>query len=174
VIQERLELKGSERTRYFAPTAICGYLAALCVALIVNSLFLVSMQDAAAVTAAGVFGLLLSSGLGLLFWRAQRRDLRYLRVITSSDALANFESVRSAALGAGWTISCEDPGRQLDAHAAGSSLHRGERIAVRFAERDVFVASICDSDVGFSLTGRRHCKEHRDLVQRAVLVSSTR
>ena len=168
-----MELKGSERARYFAPTAICCYLAALCGALIVTSLFLVSMQDPVTVTAAGLFGLLLSSGLGLVFWRAQRRDLRYLRVITSSDARSNFESVRSAALGAGWIISREHPGTQLDARAAGSSLHRGEQIAVRFVERDVFVASICDPHVGFSLTGRRHCKEHRDLVQRAVLAPRT-
>jgi len=166
---ERMQLTGSERVRYFAPTAICGYLAALCVALIVTSLFLVSMQNAVAVTAAGVFGLLLSGGLGLVFWHAQRRELRYLRVVTSADARSNFEAVRRAALGAGWSIMREEPGRQLDARAAGSSLHQGERIAVRFVEHDVLVASICDPEVGFSLTGRRHCNQHRDLVRRAVL-----
>jgi hypothetical protein len=169
-----MELEGSERIRYFAPTAICCYLAVLCAALITTSLFLVTMQDAVAVTAAGVLGLMLSGGLALVFWWAQRRDLRYLRVVTASDARSNFEAVRSAAHSAGWSILREDPGRQLDAHTAGSSLNRGERIAVRFRECEVLVASICDPNVGFSLTGRRHCEAHRELVRRAVLASRVR
>jgi hypothetical protein len=81
------------RIRYFVPTAICIYLAALCAVLIVTSAFLVSLQNAVAVTASGIFGLLLSGGLGLLFWRAQRRDLQFLRITTSSDAQSNFEAV---------------------------------------------------------------------------------
>jgi hypothetical protein len=38
---ERLELTGVDRIRYFVPTAICIYLAALCAVLIVTSAFLV-------------------------------------------------------------------------------------------------------------------------------------
>jgi hypothetical protein len=49
----------------------------------------------------------------------------------------------------------------------------GERVAVRFRGSDVLVASICDPSVGFSLVGRRHCQEHRDIVRTAVLAAGT-
>jgi hypothetical protein len=166
---ERMELVGVDRARYFVPTAICGSLAVLCVALILTSAFLASLQDAVAVSAAGVFGLLLSGGLGLIFWRAQRRDLQYLRVATSSDAPANFEAVRSAAQRAGWRILREDPARRLDAQTPLSLLDVGERVQVQFRDSEVLIASICDPSVGFSLVGRRHCAEHRELVRQAVL-----
>jgi len=173
VSDERLELAGTERVRYFAPTAICFYLATLCAMLIVTSAFLVHMQDAVAVTAAGVFGLLSSGGLGVVFWRAQRRDLLYERVATASEASRNFEAVRSAALGAGWRITEEEPARRLVAQTAHSLLTVGERVAVRFRDREVLIASICDPSVGFSLVGRRRCEAHRNLVRRAVLAGGS-
>src|ERR1700678_3710567 len=95
---QRMELAGAERLRYFVPTAICIYLAALCAVLIVTSAYIVSIQNAVAITAAGIFGMLLSGTLGLLFWRAQRRDLQFLTVTTSVDAQSNFEAVRSAMI----------------------------------------------------------------------------
>jgi hypothetical protein len=165
---ERMELLAADRVRYFAPTTICAYLAVLCFALIVTSAFLEKLQDAVAVTAAGVFGLVLSGGLGLLFWRTQCRDLQYERVATSSDAAANYEAVRAAARGAGWRILREDPARRLDAQTPVSLLDVGERVQVQFREHDVLIASICDPSVGFSLVGRRHCAEHRDFVRRAI------
>jgi len=168
-----MELVGADRARYFIPTAICVYLSALCIVLIITSAFLVNLQNAVAVATAGVFGLLLSVGLGLLFWRAQRVELRYRRVSTSSDALSNFKLVSAAAQRAGWRVLREEPGRRLDAQACGSILNVGERIAVQFCDSDVLVASICDPSVGFSLVGRRHCEEHRDLVRRAVLCVRT-
>jgi regulator of protease activity HflC (stomatin/prohibitin superfamily) len=98
---ERMELTGVDRLRYFVPTAICIYLAALCAVLIVTSAFIVSPQNAVAVTVAGLFGLVMSGGLGLIFWRAQRRDLQFLRVTTASDARSNYAAVRSAVDRAG-------------------------------------------------------------------------
>jgi hypothetical protein len=166
---ERMELDGIDRFRYFVPTAICVSLGALCAALILTSAFLANLQDAVAVSAAGAFGLLLSGGLGCLFWLAQRRDLLYMPVITTSDAPSNFAAVRSAALRAGWLILREYPDRQLDAQTPLSLLDVGERVQVLFRQGDVLVASICDPSVGFSLAGRRHCAEHRELVRQAVL-----
>jgi hypothetical protein len=168
MIAERMELAGVDRVRYFVPTAICAYLAALCVVLIVTSVFLVTLQNAVAVTAAGIFGLLLTGGLGAVFWRAQRRDLRYTQCATGADAASNFDAVQSAARAAGWRIVHADAPRQLDAATSVSLLDAGERIAVRFHGRDVLVACICDPSVGFSLAGRRHCVAHRELVRRAV------
>jgi hypothetical protein len=166
---ERMQLTGVDRLRYFVPTAICIYLAALCVVLIVTSAFLVSLQNAVAVTAAGLFGLVLSSGLGLLFWRAQRRDLRFLRVTTTSDAQSNFEAVRSAVYRAGWRVLTEEPGHRLEAQTAGRLLNVGERVAVQFRGSEVLIASICDPSIGFSLAGRRHCAAHRELVRQVVV-----
>lgn len=166
---ERLELTGVDRIRYFVPTVICIYLAALCSVLIITSAFLVNLQNAVAVTASGIFGLLLSGGLGLLFWRAQRRDLQFLRVTTSSDAPSNFEAVRSAVDRAGWRLLVQDPPRRLDAQTSGALLDVGERVVVQFRDRDVLIASICDPSIGFSLAGRRHCTSHREFVRQAVL-----
>jgi hypothetical protein len=169
-----MQLVGADRARYFAPTVICVYLSVLCLVLIITSMFLASRQDAVAVTAAGIFGLLLSGGLGLLFWRAQRRDLMYERICTPSDALSNFRWVLAAAQTAGWRILREEPAQQIDAQACGSLLNVGERIGIQFRGSDVLVASICDPSIGFSLVGRRHCGEHRELVRRAVATGATR
>jgi hypothetical protein len=166
---ERMELTGMDRLRYFVPTAICIYLAALCVVLIVTSAFIVSLPNAVAVTVAGSFGLLMSGGLGLIFWRAQRRDLQFLRITTSSDAQSNFEAVRSAVDRAGWRLLVQDPGRRLVAQTSGALLDVGERVAVQFRDDDVLVASICDPSIGFSLAGRRHCADHREFVRQVVL-----
>jgi len=166
---ERMELTGLDRLRYFVPTAICIYLAALCVVLIVTSAFIVSLANAVAVTVAGSFGLLMSAGLGLTFWQAQRRDLQFVRIITSSDAQSNFEAVRSAADRAGWRLLVQDSGRGLVAQTSGALLDVGERVAVQFRDGDVLVASICDPSIGFSLAGRRHCADHREFVRHVVL-----
>jgi hypothetical protein len=165
---ERMQLAGWDRARYFLPTAICVYLCALCLVLIVTSAFLVSVQNAVAVTVAGLFGLLLSGALGYFFWNAQRRDLLYSRVATGSDATANFDAVRSAAAQAGWRISREEPARRLDALTRVTLLDVGERVSIQFRGHDVLIASICDPSVGFSLAGRQHCAEHRELVRQAV------
>jgi hypothetical protein len=166
---ERMELTRGDRLRYFVPTAICVYLAALCAVLIVTSAFIVRLQNAVAVTVAGIFGLFLSGGLGLIFWRAQRRDLQFSRIATSSDAQSNFEAVRSAVDRAGWRILLQDPGRRLVAQTSGALLNVGERVAVQFRDHDVWVASICDPSIGFSLAGRRHCADHKEFVRQVVL-----
>ncbi len=165
---ERLQLTGADRARYFIPTTICIYLVVLCLLLIVTSAFLASRQNAVAVTAAGAFGLALSGGLGFLLWNAQRRDLQYTRLVTAADAASNFEAVKLAARHAGWRISYEVPAQRLEALAAASLLDTGERVVVQFRNSEVLVASICDPSVGFSLVGRRHCADHRELVRKAV------
>ncbi len=167
---ERLELVGADRARYFVPTAICAYLSVLCVVLIITSAFLVHMQNAVAVAAAGTFGLLMTGGLGLLFWRAQRRDLQFLQVNTVADAPSNFAAVRCAATQAGWRIVSEVPARRLDAETSAFMMDGGERVAVQFRGSEVLVASICAPSVGFSLVGRRHCAENRELVRQSVLM----
>jgi len=165
---ERLQLQGLDRARYFMPTAICAYLFALCSVLVLTSAFLANSQNAVAVAAAGVFGLVLSGGLGWAFWRAQRRELQYTRMMTTADAAAGYAAVRTAMLAAGWRIVRDEPARRLDAQASGILLNEGERITVQFRNREVWVASICDPRVGFSLAGRRQCAEHRERVLRAL------
>ena len=165
---ERLELGGMDRARYFAPTAICVYLAGICALLVVVSAFLVTAQQAVAVAAVGLFGLLLTGAMGALFWQTQRRDLLYTRLATSADSSANFAAVRQAALQAGWRIVREEPARRLDAETSVSLLEAGERIAVQFRDGEVLVACICDPSIGFSLVGRRHCDAHRELVRQCV------
>ena len=171
MLVQRMELKGAERAKYFAATIICVYLAALCAALIVTSAVFSTMQDAAAVTAAGLFGLVMSGLLGLAFFWSQRRELQYDRIVTSNDSGTNFRAVRASILAAQWRVISELPDRQLDAQTADSRFAVGERVQIRFAGSDVLVASICDPSVGFSLVGRRRCAEHRDFVRGVVLQS---
>jgi hypothetical protein len=165
---ERLQLSGVDWARYFIPTIICLYLAFLCLVLIVTAAFLVNLQNAVAVTAAGCFGCLLSGGLGLALWRAQRRDLNYARFPASADPAANFAAVKAAVQEAGWRILVDEPARWLNASTSVSLLDVGERVVVQFRDSEVLVASICDPSVGFSLVGRRHCADHRELVRKAV------
>lgn len=163
-----MELAGFDRVRYFLPTAICVYLSLVCAVLIATAAFLASLQNAVAVAAAGVFGLALSVGLGVVFWRAQRRDLEFARVATSAGPATNFAAVHAAMTRAGWRIANEQPGRCLEARTTGTLLDAGERIVVQFRGREVLVASICEPSVGFSLVGRQHCALHRELVRSAV------
>jgi len=166
--EDRLELTRTERARYFAPTLFCGFLVALCLGLVITSLYLEKLQDAAAVAAVGVFGMLVAGALGAVLYRGQRRDLRYSSTATAATAESNFEAVSAAAAGAGWRITRAEPARRLEAQTTGTLLDVGERVAVQFRGAEVRVASICDPSVGFSLTGRRRCEEHRALVQRAL------
>jgi hypothetical protein len=165
---ERLQLAGTERAKYFAPVAICGYLAVLCVALIITSAFLDNIRDAIAITAAGIFGLFMSGSLGATIWLMQLRELRYVVVATQADPIANFEAVIRSAHSYGWQITAKVPGKSLEARTSGSILSEGEIVAVKFRQRDVLVASICDPSVGFSLVGRRRCSQNREAVRLAV------
>ena len=165
---ERLRLAGLARAKYFAPVAICAYLAALCVALIITSAFLDNIRDAIAITAAGVFGLMVSGALGGAILSVQLSELRYTVVRTQADPLSNFEAVGLLARSSGWHITSEVPGKCLEARTSGSILSEGEIVAVEFRQNDVLVASICDPGVGFSLVGRRRCKQNREAVRAAV------
>src|SRR5215469_5366923 len=89
---ERLKLGGVERAKYFAPVAICAYLAVLCVALIITSAFLSNIRDAIAITAAGIFGLVVCGALGAAILHTQLGELRYTVVHTTADSFANFEA----------------------------------------------------------------------------------
>ena len=168
---ERLHLAGFERMKYFAPVAICAYLAALCVALIITSAFLDNIRDAIAITAAGVFGLLLSGGLGAAILRVQLRELRYVVVPTRGSAEENFAAVLRMAESAEWKVTVKAPGRCLEARSRGSLLSEGEYVVVRFRQSNVLVACITDPSIGFSLVGRRRCIQNRELVRQAVTVS---
>jgi hypothetical protein len=170
---ERLKLVGVARAKYFAPVAICAYLAALCVALVITSAFLDNIRDAIAITAAGVFGLLASGALGAAILSTQLGELRYTVVQTKADSFANFEAVRHLARSSGWHVTAEVPGKCLEARASGSILNEGELVAVKFREHEVLVACICDPSVGFSLVGRRRCKQNRELVRLAVSPSTS-
>jgi hypothetical protein len=165
---ERLQLAGLDRARYFMPVAICVYLGALCSILVITSAFLAHVQNAVAVAATGVFGLVLSAGLGLAFWSTQRRDLKFMRVTTAAGPAQNYAAVRAAVAAAGWRIVRDESARRLEAVASVLLLNEGERITVEFLENDVLIACICDPGVGFSLAGRRHCEAHRETVRRAV------
>jgi hypothetical protein len=166
---DRLKLYGADWVRYFAPVAFCGYLAAMCLALIVTSAFLDNIREALAVTAAAAFGLLLSCALGLGMLVVQLRELRYLAVPTAFDPESDFELIARLSRGLGWQLTCEEPGRRLDARTQGSLLQQGELVVVQFRPRQVLIASICDPSVGFSLVGRRRCQHNRELVKRAIL-----
>jgi hypothetical protein len=166
---QRLELVGLDRVRYFVPTAISLYLAVLCLVLIVTSAFLTNIQSAVAISAAGVFGLILTGGMGALFWHTQRQDLLYVRIPTQASAEANFATVVRVAEAAGWRIVRSNPPDRLEAEANDSMLDAAERIVVDCRGTVVLVASICSPGVGFSLTGRRRCSEHRAMVHRAVV-----
>jgi hypothetical protein len=165
---ERLKLVGLERAKYFAPVAICVYLAGLCLALIITSAFVENMRDVLAITAAGIFGLLVSGALGAAILRVQLRELRYVAVATNSDPMANFAAVSCLAQSSGWHVTSEVPGRCLEARTSGSILTEGELVAVKFRQGEVLVACICDPGVGFSLVGRRRCTQNREAVRRAV------
>ena len=165
---ERLHLAGFERMKYFAPVAICGYLAALCVALIITSAFLDNIRDALAITAAGVFGLLISGGLGAAILRVQLKELRYVVVPTHAGADENFAAVLCMAESSGWNVTVKVPGRCVEARTRGSILSEGEYVVVRFRQTDVLIACITDPSVGFSLVGRRRCVQHRERIRQAV------
>lgn len=164
----KLVLTGVERAKYFAPVALCAYVAVLCLALIVTSLFLVSLANARAVTVAGVFGLILSGTLGIGILAIQLRELRFLTIVTGADAATNYEAVLKLAQTLGWRITTGEAGRWLRARTPGSFLQEGELVVARFSGHEASVACICDPAVGFSLVGRRRCAQHRDAVMRAL------
>ena len=166
---ERLRLQGSDWARYFAPVAFCVYLVAICVALIITSAFLHNVREALAVTAAALFGLVLSAALGLGVLGMQLRELRYLSVATAFEPASNFEQVVLLIRAMGWQLTRQEPGRRLDARTSDSMLQQGELLVVLFREQQVLIACICDPGVGFSLVGRRRCQQYRELVRRAVL-----
>ena len=152
---ERLHLAGFERMKYFAPVAICGYLAALCLALIITSAFLDNIQDAIAITAAGVFGLLLSGGSAA----RQFCGCSCVNCATSwyrraGRADENFAAVLRMAESSEWKVTVKVQRRCLEALTRwGSMLSEGEYVVVRFRQNDVLVACITDPSVGFSLVG---------------------
>jgi hypothetical protein len=166
---ERLKLDRADWARYFAPVAFCVYLAAMCVALIVTAAFLHNLSQAVGVSAAAVFGLLLSCALGLVMLGIQLHELRYLSVPSAFDPESDFELVARLSRDLGWQLTREEPGQRLDARTTGSVLRHGELVVVQFRPRRVLVASICDPSVGFSLVGRRRCQHNRELVRRAIL-----
>jgi hypothetical protein len=165
---DRLQLPRLDRLIYFAPALFFGYLAALCTALIFTSIFLVKVHNPEAIAGAGIFGLLVTAGLGAILLRAQLNDLRYVRFTTRSDALTNYGAVLNIMRAAGWTVTGNEPGRLIDARVSDSLLSCGEWVAVRFRGHEVWTASICDPRIGYSLVARRRCRHYKELVKSAV------
>jgi hypothetical protein len=166
-----LKLQGIDRAKYFAPVVFFGFLAALCLALITVSVFLVTLRDALAITAAGLFGLIATGGAGALILRLQLRWLRYTCIPISSDRATAFAAVRRLAADAGWTITRQALGG-LEARTPGTLFTEGERVSVEIHEHQVLVASICDPNIGFSLVGHRRCMDHCERVRQAVLAEA--
>lgn len=165
---DRLKLPRLDRLIYFAPALFFGYLAALCTALIFTSIFLVKLRNPEAIAGAGIFGLLVTAGLGAVLLRAQLNDLRYVRFTTHADAQTNYGAVLNIIRASGWTITSNEPAQLIDARVSDSLLSRGEWVAVRFRGREVWIASICDPRIGFSLVARRRCRHYKELVKSAV------
>ena len=165
---ERLQLPRVERLIYFAPAMFFAYLAMLCAGLILTSIFLVKVRNPEAIAGAGIFGLLVTVGLGTLLIRAQLNDLRYLRLSTRADAKTNYGIVLRSIKDAGWTVTRSAEAELIDARVADSLLSAGEWVAVRFTGADVWIASICDPRVGFSLVARQRCARYKELVKSAV------
>jgi hypothetical protein len=157
---ERLQLPRLDRLIYFAPALFFAYLAALCGALILTSIFLVRVRNPEAIAGAGVFGLLVTAGLGTLLVRAQLNDLRYTRITTQADAQRNYALVLDTMRAAGWVITRTEQGALIDARIAAALLSRGEWIAVRFRD--------CDPRIGFSLVARKRCRHYKELIKAAV------
>lgn len=166
--RERLQLVGGDWARYFAPVAMCGYVAAICAALIVTSTFLDNRHEGLAVSAAGLFGLLMSCGLGAALLYMQLRELRFTAVQTQSDANAQYQRILALARDQGWRVTGEQQGQRLEARTVGSVLDAGELVVVQFRRDRVLVASICDPSIGFSLVGQRRCQHNRELVCHAL------
>jgi hypothetical protein len=165
----RLQLAGGEWARYFAPVAICIYIALICAALIVTASFLPNRNEGIAVMAAGLFGVLLSCALGAALLFTQLRELRYVAVHTETESDAVYQRVLSLIHTQGWRVTIEQSGQRLEARTVGSVLDAGELVVVQFRPHEVLIASICDPSVGFSLVGQRRCRHNRELVQHAVL-----
>ncbi len=166
---ERLRLTGVQRTKYFAPVALCIYLATLCAAICITAVFLNSPRQAAATLAAGLFGLLLSTALGAIVLFVQLNEMRYLTVTTQAGATTNFEAVQRLAQHLGWQITLAEVGSSLEAITPDWMSQQGEIVSVQLRQNQVLIASICNPNVGFSLTGRRRCQRNRELIRQAVL-----
>jgi len=163
-----LKLAGRAWLRHYGPAALAGYIALICLAVVITALFLHDREKELTVVAAGLFGLVSSTTLAAALWIGQHRQLRYHRIVTGHDVHTNRQRVRAVALAQQWHLTWEDPVTQHWASASGAGLHRGEIVAVRFRDGEVAIASFCDPAVGFSLVGRRRCLQHRALLQQAL------
>ncbi len=161
-------LQGIDRARYFAPVAFFAFLAALCLALITVSAFLVTIHDALAIAVAGLFGMLATGAAGAVILRLQLRWLRYTAIPISTDPDLALAAVRRLVAEAGWRLTRQsDDG--LEARTPDTLFAEGERVSVQIRDHAVLVASICDPNVGFSLVGHQRCQQHCERVRRAVL-----
>ncbi len=167
-IPATLRLQGIDRARYFAPVMFFGFLAALCLALITVSAFLVTIHDALAITAVGLFGLLATGAAGAVILHLQLRWLRYTAIPISTNAATALAAVRTLVTEAGWRITRQADG-VLEARTPDTRFSEGERVCVQFRDHEVLVASICDPNVGFSLVGHQRCQQHCERVRSAVL-----
>jgi len=163
-----VQLRGIDRARFFAPVMFFGALAVLCLGLIALAPFLVTIQDAVAIAAAGLFGLLATGSAGALILYWQLRWLRYTSVPLDTDAATARAAIQRLIVQSGWRITRADA-NSLELRTAGTLFDDGERICIEIGEHELRVASLCDPTVGFSLVGQRRCLQHCEQVRRAVL-----
>ena len=157
-----------DRARYFAPVAFFAFLAALCLALITVSAFLVTIHDALAIAAAGLIGMLAAAAAGAVILHLQLRWLRYTAIPISTDPETALAAIRRLVAEAGWRITRQTDG-VLEARTPDTLFAEGERVCMQIRAHEVLVASICDPNVGFSLVGHQRCQQHCERVRRAVL-----
>jgi hypothetical protein len=163
-----LRLHGIDRARYFAPVMFFAFLAALCLATIAVSAFLVTFHDALAIGAAGLFGMLATGAAGAVILRLQLRWLRYTAIPITTDRQTALAAIGRLVTEAGWRITRQGDD-SLEARTPDTLFAEGERVCVEIRDRQVLVASICDPNVGFSLVGHQRCRQHCERVRRAVL-----
>lgn len=166
--EQGLQLHGFDRVVYFAPTLFVAYLAVLCALLTLVALLFKTLPNPAALIGAGLFGLIVTLSLCALLFHAQRRELRYVRVPTAFDAARNYCVVLQTAEAAGWRIARKLPEVLIECRIAGTFLTLGEMLVARFDGAAVLIAAISDPRVGYSATGRAHCREHLALLRRAL------
>ena len=163
-----LRLHGIDRARYFAPVIFFAFLAALCLATIAVSAFLVTFHDVLAITATGLFGMLATGTAAAVILRLQLRWLRYTAIPITTDRHTALNALRRLVHDAGWRITQQADGA-LEARTPDTLFAEGERVCVQIRDHEVLVASICDPNVGFSLVGHQRCRQHCERVRRALL-----
>jgi hypothetical protein len=165
---EYLQLPYWSRVLYYAPLAMCGFITLICLALLCVAGFVADRGQAAALAVVGGLGIAVSVALGIAAFKLQRGELRYHVYNLPYPAEHAYQRVRAMMSVAQWQVMLEEKDRRLDAETADFLLEHAELVSVRFLRREVWIASICDPRVGFSLAGKRRCAHHREKIRQML------